>query len=151
LSDTHHGVVGPALNPAILAEGGLGSALKTLARRSPVPVELELRTETRLAAPLEVAAYYVVSEALTNTDKHADASAARVAVEVRDGVLEVSIQDNGRGGAEAKRGSGLVGLADRVDALEGTIDVASPIGGGTRIRVMLPIGDTSEERRTPRF
>jgi len=63
----------------------------------------------------------------------------------------VSIQDNGRGGAEAKRGSGLVGLADRVDALEGTIDVASPIGGGTRIRVMLPIGDTSEERRTPRF
>jgi signal transduction histidine kinase len=127
------------IHPAILAEGGLGPALKTLARRSPVPVELELRTETRLPAPVEVAAYYVVSEALTNIAKHADASAAQVAVEARDGVLELSIRDDGRGGAEAGHGSGLIGLADRVDALEGTIDVASPIGEGTTLHVTLPV------------
>jgi signal transduction histidine kinase len=127
------------IHPAILAEGGLGPALKTLARRSPVPVELELRTETRLPAPVEVAAYYVVSEALTNIAKHADASAAQVAVEARYGVLELSIRDDGRGGAEAGHGSGLIGLADRVDALEGTIDVASPIGEGTTLHVTLPI------------
>jgi signal transduction histidine kinase len=129
------------IHPAVLAEGGLGPALKTLARRSPVPVELELRTETRLPAQLEVAAYYVVSEALTNVAKYADASVAQVAVETRDGVLELSIRDDGRGGADARRGSGLIGLSDRVDALEGTIDVASPIGEGTRLRVTLPIED----------
>jgi signal transduction histidine kinase len=129
------------IHPAVLAEGGLGPALKTLARRSPVPVELELRTETRLPAHLEVAAYYVVSEALTNVAKYADASLAQVAVEKRDGVLELSIRDDGRGGADARRGSGLIGLSDRVDALEGTIDVASPIGEGTRLRVTLPIED----------
>ncbi|HEY6605800.1 MAG TPA: PAS domain-containing protein [Gaiellaceae bacterium] len=129
------------IHPAVLAEGGLGPALKTLARRSPVPVELELRTETRLPAHLEVAAYYVVSEALTNVAKYADASVAQVAVEKRDGVLELSIRDDGRGGADARRGSGLIGLSDRVDALEGTIDVASPIGEGTRLRVTLPIED----------
>ena len=129
------------IHPAVLAEGGLGPALKTLARRSPVPVELELRTETRLPAQLEVAAYYVVSEALTNVAKHADASFVQVAVEVRDGVLELSIRDDGRGGADARRGSGLIGLTDRVDALEGTIDVASPIGEGTKLHVTLPIED----------
>jgi signal transduction histidine kinase len=127
------------IHPAVLAEGGLGPALKTLARRSPVPVELNLRTETRLPAPVEVAAYYVVSEALTNAAKHADASAAQVAVEAHDGLLELSIRDDGRGGADARRGSGLIGLADRVDALGGTIDVASPIGEGTRLHVTLPI------------
>jgi signal transduction histidine kinase len=127
------------IHPAVLAEGGLGPALKTLARRSPVPVELNLRTETRLPAPVEVAAYYVVSEALTNAAKHADASAAQVAVEAHDGLLELSIRDDGRGGADARRGSGLIGLADRVDALGGTIDVTSPIGQGTRLHVTLPI------------
>jgi signal transduction histidine kinase len=126
------------IHPAILAEGGLGPALKTLARRSPVPVELDLPTRGRLPAPVEVAAYYVVSEALTNAAKHADASATQVAVETHDGVLELSIRDDGRGGADARRGSGLVGLADRVDALGGTIEVASPIGEGTRLHVTLP-------------
>jgi signal transduction histidine kinase len=129
------------IHPGALAEGGLGPALKTLARRSPVPVEVELRTETRLPAPVEVAAYYVVSEALTNTAKHADASAAQVAVEARAGVLDLSINDDGRGGADASRGSGLIGLADRVDALGGTLDIASPIRGGTTLRVRLPIRD----------
>lgn len=129
------------IHPGALAEGGLGPAIKTLARRSPIPVEVELRTETRLPAPLEVAAYYVVSEALTNTAKHADASAAQVAVEARAGVLDLSIHDDGRGGADASRGSGLIGLADRIDALGGTLDVASPVGGGTTLRVRLPIRD----------
>jgi signal transduction histidine kinase len=127
------------IHPGALAEGGLGPAIKTLARRSPVPVEVELRTETRLPAPLEVAAYYIVSEALTNTAKHAEASAAQVVVEARAGVLDLSIHDDGRGGADASRGSGLIGLADRIDALGGTLDVASPIGGGTTLRVRLPI------------
>jgi len=129
------------IHPGALAEGGLGPALKTLARRSPVPVAVELRTETQLPPSLEVAAYYVVSEALTNTAKHADASAAQVAVEECAGVLDLSIHDDGRGGADASRGSGLVGLADRVDALGGTLEIASPIGGGTTLRVRLPIRD----------
>jgi signal transduction histidine kinase len=127
------------IHPGALAEGGLGPAIKTLGRRSPVPVEVELRTETRLPAPLEVAAYYIVSEALTNTAKHAEASAAQVVVEARASVLDLSIVDDGRGGADASRGSGLIGLADRIDALGGTLDVASPIGGGTTLRVRLPI------------
>jgi signal transduction histidine kinase len=88
---------------------------------------------------VEVAAYYVVSEALTNAAKHADASAAQVAVDAHDGVLELSIRDDGRGGADARRGSGLIGLADRVDALGGTIEVASQIGEGTGLHVTLPI------------
>ncbi len=133
------GEISRGIHPAILAEGGLVAALKTLARRSPVPVELDLRTKTRLPAPVEVAAYYVVSEALTNAAKHAGASSSQVAVEARDGVLELSIRDDGRGGADARRGSGLIGLADRVDALGGTLEVASPIGEGTRLHVTLPV------------
>ena len=129
------------IHPGALAEGGLGPALKTLARRSPVPVEVELRTDSRLPARVEVAAYYIVSEALTNTAKHADASAAQITVETRAGALDLSIHDDGRGGADASRGSGLVGLADRIDALGGTLDIASPIRGGTILRVRLPIRD----------
>ncbi len=127
------------IHPAILAQGGLAAALKTLARRSAVPVELEVRAETRLPEPVEVAVYYVMSEALTNTAKHAHASAVHVAVEARDGMLELSIRDDGSGGADPTRGSGLIGLSDRVDALGGTIKVASPIGQGTTLLVTLPI------------
>jgi signal transduction histidine kinase len=127
------------IHPAILTQGGLAPALKTLARRSAVPVELEVRTETRLPEPVKVAVYYVVSEALTNTAKHAHASAAHVTVEARDGVLELSIRDDGSGGADPTRGSGLIGLTDRVDALEGTIKVASPVGQGTTLLITLPI------------
>jgi signal transduction histidine kinase/PAS domain-containing protein len=128
------------IHPAILAEGGLGPALRNLARRSAVPVSLELRAQTRPPAPVEVAAYYVVSEALTNAAKHADPSVVVVVVEARDGVLDLSIRDDGRGGADPARGSGLIGLADRVDALGGTLDVTSPIGQGTGLHVTLPIG-----------
>jgi PAS domain S-box-containing protein len=127
------------IHPAILTHGGLAPALKTLARRSAVPVELAVRTETRLSEPIGVAVYYVVSEALTNTAKHAHASAVHVAVEARDGVLELSIRDDGCGGADPTRGSGLVGLTDRVDALGGTIDVTSPVGQGTTLLITLPI------------
>ncbi|MFZ0873711.1 MAG: ATP-binding protein, partial [Pseudonocardiaceae bacterium] len=127
------------IHPAILARGGLAPALNTLARRSAVPVELAVRTETRLPEPVEVAIYYVVSEALTNTAKHAHASAVHIAVEARDGVLELSIRDDGSGGADPTRGSGLIGLADRVDALGGTIEVVSPAGQGTTLLITLPI------------
>jgi PAS domain S-box-containing protein len=130
------------IHPAALTRGGLAAALKTLARRSAVPVRLEVRAETRLPEPVEVAAYYIVSEALTNTAKHAGASAAHVLVEARDGLLRLSIRDDGRGGADPRRGSGLIGLSDRVDALGGTIEVASPSGQGTTLLVTLPIGQS---------
>ena len=128
------------IHPAVLAKGGLKPALRTLARRSPVPVDLDLRIERRLPAPIEVAVYYVASEALTNVAKHAQASAVQLAVALRGDVLELSIEDDGCGGADATLGSGLIGLADRVDALEGTIEVVSPVGQGTALRITLPIG-----------
>ena len=129
------------IHPAVLADGGLGPALTTLAHRSTIPVELDVRADMRLLAPVEVAAYYVVSEALTNATKHSNASAVNVAVEASDGVLELSIRDDGRGGANPTRGSGLIGLTDRVEALGGTIEVVSPVGEGTTLSVTLPTED----------
>ena len=120
------------IHPAILSEGGLGPALRTLARRAAIPVELDIRTETRSADPIEVAAYYVVSEALTNTTKHARASCAHVAVEQHDARLHLTIRDDGVGGADPAGGSGLIGLRDRVQALGGSIEVDSPPGKGRR-------------------
>jgi signal transduction histidine kinase len=131
--------VSQGIHPAVLSEGGLGPALRTLARRSAVPVELEFGAEERLPEPVEVAAYYVISEALTNTAKHAHASYARVAVQQRDSVLWLSVGDDGVGGAEPARGSGLIGLRDRVEALGGSIQVTSPAGEGTMIAVELPL------------
>jgi signal transduction histidine kinase len=127
------------IHPAILSEGGLGPALRTLARRAAIPVELDIRTQTRAADRIEVAAYYVVSEALTNATKHARASCARVAVEQREGLLDLSIRDDGVGGADPAGGSGLIGLRDRVQALGGSIEVNSPPGAGTAIVVELPL------------
>jgi signal transduction histidine kinase len=127
------------IHPAILSEGGLAPALRTLARRSAIPVELDIRTEDRAAEPIEVAAYYVVSEALTNTAKHAHASSAHVAVERTEGRLHLSIRDDGVGGADPARGSGLVGLRDRVHALDGSIEVDSRPGRGTSIVAHLPM------------
>ncbi len=127
------------IHPAALAHGGLVVALKALARRSAVPVELDVRVETRLPEPVERAAYYIVSEALTNAAKHAHASMVHVAVEAHAAVLRLSIRDNGCGGADPARGSGLIGLTDRVDALAGTIEVASPVGAGTTLLITLPI------------
>jgi signal transduction histidine kinase len=127
------------IHPAILSEGGLEPALKTLARRSAVPVALAVHADRRLPAQVEVAAYYVVSEALTNAAKHANASVAHVEVEASDGVLQLSIRDDGEGGADPARGSGLIGLTDRVEALGGTIEVVSPHGEGTSLVVTLPV------------
>jgi signal transduction histidine kinase len=129
------------IHPAILAEGGLGPALKVLARRSPVPVMLDLRAEARLPERVEIATYYVVSEALTNVAKHAGASVVHVCVELIDGGLRVAVEDDGAGGADSTRGSGLVGLKDRVEALDGTITIRSTRGAGTSVRVELPVGD----------
>jgi PAS domain S-box-containing protein len=128
------------IHPAILSEGGLDPALRALERRSPVPLELDLDLDGRLEEPTEVAAYYVISEALTNTAKHAQASRAQVRVEARDDTLEVTIRDDGVGGADPAGGSGLIGLADRVEALGGTLDISSPRGEGTSLHVSLPLG-----------
>lgn len=127
------------IHPAILAQGGLAPALRTLARRSAIPVALDLRIGTRLPAPIEVAAYYVMSEALANAAKHAQASRIDISVTPRDGRLMLSIRDDGIGGADRSRGSGLVGLTDRVEALGGSISVESPPGAGTRIAAELPL------------
>jgi signal transduction histidine kinase len=127
------------IHPASLTRGGLAPALRALCQRSAVPVELDVRIATRLPEPVEVAAYYVVSEALTNVAKHARASAVDVTVDARADVLELSIRDDGRGGADPTRGSGLLGLTDRVDVLGGTIEVESPRGIGTTLLVTLPM------------
>ena len=128
------------IHPAILTDGGLAPALKTLARRSPVPVALTVRPGARLPEQVEVTAYYVVSEALANAAKHARASAVRVTVETRDGMVRLSVSDDGAGGADPARGSGLAGLADRVAAAGGTLTVRSRPGQGTRLTAELPAG-----------
>jgi signal transduction histidine kinase len=127
------------IHPAILSEGGLGPALRALARRSPVPVELDLRPERRLPEHVEVAAYYVVSEALTNAAKHAHASVVHVELEARDAIVLLVIRDDGVGGADPGQGSGLVGLRDRIEALGGTLEIASPAGSGTTLRIKIPL------------
>jgi PAS domain S-box-containing protein len=144
LREMSHGI-----HPAVLSEGGLGPALRTLARRSVVPVELDIRGERRLPEQVEVAAYYVVSEALANAAKYAQASGVEVDVATEDTVIRLSIRDDGVGGADPALGSGLIGLHDRVEALGGTITIASPAGGGTSLLVTLPLGDgvTTDARR----
>jgi signal transduction histidine kinase len=129
------------IHPAILADGGLCPALKALARRCPVPVDLQVQVSGRLAAPVEIAAYYVVSEALTNTAKHASAGAVVVEVAADDRVLRVGVRDDGCGGADFGSGSGLDGLKDRVEALGGRITLHSPVGAGTTLEVHLPLGE----------
>jgi signal transduction histidine kinase len=131
------------LHPAILSEGGLRPALRALARRSAVPVRLRDAPDERFEERVEVAAYYVVSEALANAAKHAGATVVEVSIGRYDGRLEVSIRDDGRGGADAGKGSGLVGLTDRVEALGGTIAIASAPGAGTAIEVELPLVPSS--------
>jgi signal transduction histidine kinase len=127
------------IHPAILSEGGLGPALRTLARRAAIAVELDVAAIARLPELIEVAAYYVCSEALTNATRHAHASVVHVAVEERDDHLHLSIRDDGVGGVDPARGSGLIGLRDRVEALGGSIEVGSPPGEGTMLLVQLPL------------
>jgi signal transduction histidine kinase len=126
------------IHPAILTARGLASALEGLAARAPVPVAIECTPE-RLPPPVEVAAYYVVSEALTNIAKYAQASAASVSVSVRGGSAVIAITDDGVGGADASDGSGLSGLADRIGAVGGRLVIDSPADVGTTIRAEIPL------------
>jgi PAS domain S-box-containing protein len=133
------------IHPAILSKGGLAPALEGLAHRSPIPVNLELKADARLPEPIEVAAYYVASEALANVAKHAQASQIEVSLASHDASLVVSIRDDGVGGAYRGRGSGLVGLQDRVEALGGTIKIDSSAGCGTCVAVTLPIATQPDQ------
>jgi GAF domain-containing protein/two-component sensor histidine kinase len=137
------------IHPAILSEAGLRSALGSLARRSAIPVDLDVRVVERLPEPVEVAAYYVVSEMLTNAAKHARASSVEVTADVADGLLDIRVRDDGIGGADPARGSGLVGLKDRVEAIGGTFGVDSPQGRGTTVRCSLPVSAGPEPESAP--
>jgi signal transduction histidine kinase len=138
LRELSHGI-----HPAILTQGGLDPAIRALARRSGVPVVLDLAVDGRMAEPVEVAVYYVVSEALTNAAKHARSSRAEVMIKFNEGALEVRVRDDGVGGAQLVQGSGLAGLRDRVEALGGTIAIKSPVGEGTSVSVCFDPGPAS--------
>jgi signal transduction histidine kinase len=128
------------IHPAILSTAGLGPALKTLARRAGLPVELELRNQRRWPEHVEAAAYYVVSEALTNAAKHAHASVVKIDVAEQDAILKLAIRDDGVGGADPRQGTGLAGLADRIEALGGRLEIVSPARGGTSLSIEIPVG-----------
>jgi GAF domain-containing protein len=137
------------IHPAILSRGGLVPALRTLARRSATPVELDVSTDVHVPEPIEVAAYFVASEALANATKHAEASHIQLSLAQFEGVLLLAIRDDGVGGADPAQGSGLVGLADRVEALGGSIDIESRPGDGTQIIARIPSeleAETSSEQ-----
>jgi PAS domain S-box-containing protein len=126
------------IHPAILTDCGLAAAVGTLADRSPLPVEIDVRVD-RLPAPIEAALYYVVSESLANVAKHAQATAARVVIDETDGIVTAEISDDGVGGADPTAGSGIGGLADRVAVLDGRLAVTSHAGEGTTVRAELPV------------
>jgi signal transduction histidine kinase len=130
--------VSRGIHPTILTEAGLAPALRALARRSNVQIDVDVRLEERLPAPVEAAAYYIASEALTNVEKHAHANVVQLLAVHDDGILSLEIRDDGVGGAGAGRGSGILGLTDRVEALGGTISIISPSRGGTTLSVHLP-------------
>jgi signal transduction histidine kinase len=130
--------VARGIHPAVLSGHGLAVAVESLSAHAPLPVRLEMCVEDRLPERVEVAAYYVISESLANVAKHAHASEARVSLERRDDYLVVEIVDDGDGGADTERGSGLRGLADRVEALGGRLRVWTPLGGGTRVQAEIP-------------
>jgi PAS domain S-box-containing protein len=137
------------LHPALLSQGGLGPAVKALARRSPIKVDLNLRIDARPPAPIETAAYYVISEALTNAAKHSLASRLTVELTVDTPVLKATVQDDGVGGAESSSGSGLIGLIDRVEALGGRLALESPAQAGTTISIELPFGTSPVAEVSP--
>jgi PAS domain S-box-containing protein len=127
------------IHPAVLSRGGLGPALKALARRAPLPVEVDVRVSERLPQPVEAAVYYVAAEVLTNVAKHAQASVVIMEVEALDGAIRLSARDDGAGGADPSRGSGLLGIRDRIDALGGSVSLTSPPGEGTSIVAQIPV------------
>jgi len=127
------------VHPKVLTDRGLGAALEDVAGPMPIPVDLRIRVPDRFPSTVEVTAYFVVVEALTNVAKHSAARQASVDVEVVDDRLVVEIRDDGLGGADPAEGSGLTGLADRVSALDGTVAISSPAGGPTLLRVEIPV------------
>jgi signal transduction histidine kinase len=131
--------VARTIHPAVLSHGGLPAALRSLARGAEVPVELELPEAGPLPEPVALSAYYIVAEAMSNADRHAQATKARIRAEVIDDHLEVEVSDDGIGGADPAGGSGLVSLADRAQALGGTLDLSSPAGQGTTLLARLPL------------
>ncbi len=143
--------IAQGIHPAILTQGGLAPALRTLALRSSMPVEVVVEREERLPEPVEVAAYYVAAEALTNAAKHAGASRAWVRLERRDGLVRLRVSDNGVGGADPSTGSGLTGIRDRVEALGGSLAVRSPRGEGTVLDVALPVAGRGGPTRSFRL
>jgi signal transduction histidine kinase len=128
------------LHPAVLDDRGLDAALSGLAARSPVPVSLDVHVPGRLSRPVEAVAYFVVSEALTNVVKHSGASRAQVVARVDVGTLRLRIVDDGAGGADDSRGTGLTGLRQRVASVDGTFTVESPLGGPTVLEAWIPCG-----------
>ena len=136
VSDLHE--ISRGLHPAVLEKGGLGPALRALARRSSIPVDIQGQVQGRLPERVEVAAYYVVSEALTNAAKHSRASLVTVDIGFVDKTLRLTVKDDGIGGADPAHGSGLVGLRDRVEAIGGRLEIRSPRDGGTSVHVILP-------------
>ena len=127
------------LHPAILSKGGLLTALKALARRSAIPATFDVAVDRRLPEAAEVAAYYVVAECLANAAKHSRASVVTVSATTDDGNLFLCVQDNGIGGAYVGKGSGLIGLVDRVEAMGGRIEIDSPPDCGTLLRATIPL------------
>ncbi len=123
------------IHPQVLTDHGLAAAIHELADRAPMPVETDLHLDGRLPAPVETAAYFLVSEALTNTTRHAQATSAQVHAWLADRRLVVTVVDDGRGGADPARGTGLAGLAARLEAIDGTLEVISPAGGPTTVRM----------------
>ncbi|MFI5896927.1 GAF domain-containing protein [Actinoplanes sp. NPDC051513] len=132
------------IHPAVLSDSGLRPALRALGRRSPLPVEIDVRLDGRLPQPVEIGAYYVVSEVLTNAVKHAGATVVTVDAAVEQDRLVLTVTDDGSGGADPARGSGLRGLMDRIEALGGTIEVRSPAGEGTTITCRVPVEPASK-------
>jgi signal transduction histidine kinase len=137
------------IHPSVLTDGGLRAALKSLAQRAPIRVDLYIGVAGQLPEQVEITAYYVVAEALTNAAKHANASAVTVEVHATEGILHILVRDDGTGGADLTRGTGLVGLKDRVEALGGLILWDSPRGKGTSLRVELPLIAANGDTRAP--
>jgi signal transduction histidine kinase len=131
--------VARGIHPTILTEAGLGPALRALARRSNVPIDVDVRLDERLPTAIEAAAYYIASEALTNVAKHAHANVVHLIASDDDAVLTLEVRDDGIGGVDAGRGSGILGLTDRVVARGGTISIDRPPRGATTLSVRLPI------------
>jgi signal transduction histidine kinase len=135
------------LHPTLLSRAGLGPSLRALARRSPIPVTLEVAVDARLPEPIEIAVYYVVSEALANVVKHAQASSVTVAVSVDSAAVKARVADDGVGGAAPGGSSGLIGLVDRVEALDGRFQLESRPGHGTTISIILPLEPHARKNR----